>query len=467
MQQLCRMILNLGLGPSKYSFTSKILLLSLIFVITIALLLTSNLATAQETSTGQYKISLAEAIQLSKSHNKWVQASAFGQSATAEDRKDTYKAALPAINANSSYQRFSDLTLFTDGLGHSTTGPRKPTPNAAALGVDVLFNIYGGGGQRSLQSEQDARLRLAELNTMDQTGNVAMQTATQYLNLVRLNDLNRFIVDQLKRAQTRLNNINSLYRNQKVTRSDVLRAEVMLSNVELSLLQNENDVIIANQKLNILMNIPDSVRITPTDSAGMLQPELSSLLHIIQGAGVSSYSVQKVGQHIDLQLAQGKTIQSNSKPTLSFYMTYGLNYPNYLFFPPVDQAYSIGFVGLKANYNISSLYHNKSKMAASKLRVKKLELQQQATSDNVRVEANSYYIRYKEALARISVNKRSVEQTRVNYRIVSTKYFNQLALLTDLLDADNLYQESQFNLIRAQTDALVIYYRLLYTSGKL
>ncbi|MBG6234036.1 outer membrane protein TolC [Pedobacter sp. CAN_A7] len=442
-------------------------MLTLLILIPIALLLTSNLATAQETSTGQYQLSLAEAIQLSKSQNKWVQASALEQSAAAEDRKDTYKAALPVINANSSYQRFSDLTLFTDGLRHSTTGPRKPTPNAAALGVDALFNIYGGGRQRSLQSEQDARLHLAELDTKDQTGNVAMQTATQYLDLVRLNDLNRFILDQLKRAQTRLNNIKSLYKNQKVTRSDVLRAEVMLSNVELLLLQNENDVVIANQKLNILMNIPDSVRIKPTDSAGMLKPELSSLLHFIQGAGVSSYAVQKAGQHIDLQLAQVKAIQSNNKPTLGFYMAYGLNYPNYLFFPPVDQAYTIGFVGLKANYNISSLYHNKSKMAASKLRVKKLELQQQAASDQVRIEASSYYIRYKEALARISVNKRSVEQTRVNYRIVSTKYFNQLALLTDLLDADNLYQESQFNLIRAQTDALVIYYQLLYISGKL
>jgi outer membrane protein TolC len=72
-----------------------------------------------------------------------------------------------------------------------------------------------------------------------------------------------------------------------------------------------------------------------------------------------------------------------------------------------------------------------------------------------------------EALNRISVNQHSVEQSQVNYRIVTTKYFNQLALLTDLLDADNLYQESRFNLVKAQTDALTIYYHLLYTSGNL
>lgn len=449
----------------KSSYIRGRLLLSVLLLV--GLMHTENSAQAQQIPDSRYKLSLAEAIQLAKSQNKWVRATSLEESATAEDRRDVNKAALPVINASGSYQRFSDLTLFTDGLRHSTTGPRKPTPNAAAVGVDAQLNIYAGGRQRALQSEQDARLNLAGLNTKDQSGSIALQTATHYLDLVRLNDLNRFILDQLKRAQTRLKSINALYRNQKVTRSDVLRAEVMLSNVELLLQQNENDILIANQKLDILMDIPDTVRITPTDSAGMLKPEITSLFPLIEGAGVSSYSVKKAGQNIALQRARVKGVQSNDRPTLSFYSAYGLNYPNYLFFPPVDQAYAIGFVGLKAQYSISSIYQNKSKIAAGRLRVKQFELQQQATSDNARVQANSFYIKYREALARISVNERSIEQARVNYRIVSTKYFNQLALLTDLLDADNLYQESQFNLIRAQTDALVIYYQILYTSGKL
>jgi outer membrane protein len=40
-------------------------------------------------------------------------------------------------------------------------------------------------------------------------------------------------------------------------------------------------------------------------------------------------------------------------------------------------------------------------------------------------------------------------------------------LLTDLLDADNLYQETRDNLVQAQTGAQFIYYSLLYISGKL
>lgn len=435
-----------------------------IVISVLALLLCPALASAQN----NYKLTLTEAVQFAKQQNKWVQAAGIEENAAGEDRKDVYDAVLPTINVNGSYQRFTGVILYEKGLSHpTTTGPRKPSPNSATLGIDASFNIYSGGKQRALEQEQTARLHLAKLNTRDLRGNIALQTAGQYLNLVMLTDLQKFILDQLKRAQTRLNNINSLYENQKVTQSDVLRAAVTLSNVELSLQQNENDITIANRKLSVLINMPDSALIIPVDSAAMPKPQSSTLLPLIEAAGASSYSIQKAAVSIEVQQARLKGIQSNNKPSIGFYSAYGINYPNYLFFPPVNQAYSIGYVGLKAQYSISSLYHNKSKQAAARLRVKELEVQQAAYSDQVQTEIWSYYVKYNEALTRITVNERSVEQALVNYRIVNTKYLNQLSLLTDLLDADNLYQESRFNLVRAQTDALAIYYHILYISGNL
>lgn len=437
------------------------------FLISVIFIVKSGIVNAQVVVTNGYKLTLSEAVEFAKSENKWVQSAQIEQVAVGEDRKDIYKGALPVINVNGSYQRFSDLTLFTGGLNHSSTSPRKPTPNAANLGVEVLYNIYGGGRQFALRQEQNAKFRLAKVNVQDQSASIGLQTAGEYLNLVRLNELQKFIADQLKRAQTRLNNINSLYKNQKVTKSDVLRAEVNLSGVELSMLQNENDIRIANQKLDVLLNIPDSVVIWPIDSAAMPKPEIRSLIPLLETAGTSSYILQKATENIEIQKARLKVVQSGNLPSLSFYGAYGLNYPNYIFFPPVDQAYAIGFVGLKAQYSISSIYHNKSKKAAVELRVKEGEVQREAYGDNVRTEISAYYIKYGEALTRIAVNERSVAQAQVNYRIVNTKYLNQLSLLTDLLDADNLYQESRFNLVRAQTDALGLYYHILYSSGNL
>lgn len=328
-------------GSNCYSSFAAILF----FIISCVLPINSN---GQQQENGIYNLSIRQAIDISRLNNKWVQAAKTEQLAAEADLQDAYKARLPIVNASASYQRFTDITLFTGGLSHSETGPRKPTPNAANAGVDAIFNIYTGGRQKAFQQQQAVRRDIAAINTQDQAGNIGMQTAAQYLDLIRLGELRKFILEQLKRAQTRVKNINTLYTNQKVTRSDVLRAEVMLSNVELSLQQADNDITICNQRLSVLLNLPDSIQIQPTDSAGMLKPELAELQSVLAQGSESSYSIQKADGNVQLQQARLKELKGFYKPTVSLYSAYGLNYPNYLFFPPVDQAYTIGFLGIRA-----------------------------------------------------------------------------------------------------------------------
>lgn len=446
-------------------FSTKRFIGSLL-LITVGLLLSSTEVKAQNNA-HIFKVSMEEAITFAKAQNKTVRATKTNISSSEQDLKDAYNAALPIITINSSYQRFSDLTLYTQGLSKSTTGPRKPTPNAAALGFESLFNIYGGGRQKASEQEQQIKLSLSHINSAEVAGNIGLQTAFSYLNLLKLKDLSQLIADQVTRARTRLKNINSLYKNQKVTRSDVLRAEVSLANAELGMEQNTNDLFIENQRINVLMDLPDSVIIVPSDSAQIAKPLSSSLNAMIGQSRVNAYPALKAEKNIELQKNRLELISSADRPSLSFYTAYGLNYPNNLFFPPVDQAYSIGFVGLKAQYNISSLYQNKGKKAAARIRITELKLQKAAIEDNTVLETRSYLIKYTEALNRIAVNQHSVEQAMVNYKIMSIKYNNQLALLTDLLDADNLLQESRSSLVKAQTDALTIYYKIRFASGNL
>lgn len=414
-----------------------------------------------------YNLSIKDAITYSKNNNKWIQIAKKEQTVVEHEKKDAINGILPQMNVGGGYQRFSNLTLYTDGLGGAESGPRRPSPNGANLGFDASFNIYSGGRNKALIEEASIRKDLATLNTEELSGNIGLQTVAQYLDLVRLNDLKRYISDQLERAEARLMNINSLFENQKVTRSDVLRAEVMLSNVRLNLQQVQNDLSITNQKLNVLLDLPEDQVVIPTDSAGIPKPALPALETTLQSLESTAYPIQRSKLNIQAQEARLKGVKSNNLPSLYFTTAYNFTYPNYLFYPPVDQLYSIGFVGLKVQYNISSLYHNKHKTSYTTIRIDELKVQREAIEDNAKQEIKSYYIKYGEALNRISVNEKSVEQARVNYKIVSTKYFNQLALLTDLLDADNLYQESRFNLVKAQTEALFIYYKLQFSIGNL
>jgi outer membrane protein len=435
------------------------------FLLIFALQLASN-AQVKTDSGSVYPLSLQQAINISKSNNNLVKAAQSEESASYSDLKDAKNNAFPSIFAGANYQRYTSLTLY-HGLNPAKSVPKYPTSNGADASLSANFNLYAGGRQKAYEAEQSGKKDLATVNTQEQTGNVGLQVVSQYLDMVRLNDQKRFIKEQVVRAETRLRNITALYNNQKVTRSDVLRAELNLSAVKLNLEQAENDLEIANQKLNVLLSLSDSTKVVPLDSAAMPKPATESLIPIVLGASKDAYAIRKANENIKIQDARIREVKSGFSPTLSLYSAYGINYPNNIFYPPVDQAYSIGFVGMRVQYNISSTYQNKYKTAASRIRLQELQYIKQNINDNVRQEVASLLIKYKEALNRIIVTEKSIEQARVNYKIVSAKYFNQLALLTDLLDADNLYEETRYNLVQAQTSAQFIYYRLLYTSGNL
>lgn len=407
------------------------------------------------------KLTLNDAIQHAKGANRSIGVFKTEESATLSDLEDGKLGALPRIQSNASYQRYTKVTLFEGVLGGSHTIPKPPNANGGNLGLEAAFNLYAGGRQKAAVTDLKHKNELASINTKEQEANIGLQVALQYLDMIRLYFQEHLIDDQITRAQTRSKNITAFYANGKVTKSDVLRADVLLSNVLLSETANENDYLISNQRLNTLLNLEGSTKIIPADTTSL---HLADSLELDFS---NAYAILKARKNIELQENRTKLARSFSHPTAALYGGYGFNYPNTLVFPPQPQTFAVGLVGVKLTYDISSLYQNKQRMKASRLRETALKQQKDWIEDNVQQEARALVVKYNEAIHRIRVIKKSIEQAEANYNIQNTKYANQLTLLTDLLEADNLYQESRFNYIQANIAALSIYYRLLFITGKL
>lgn len=422
--------------------------------------------TAQTEHSTAIKLSLEEAIRYAKESNKLVKVLKTEESATRLDVEDAKMGVLPRIHANGSYQRYTKVTLYEDVLGHSRTISKPPNANAGALGLEAAFNLYAGGRQKAVIKDLEHKSELACLNIREQESSIGLQVALQYLEMVKLYFQRHLIKDQITRAQTRAKNINAFYINGKVTKSDLLRADVLLSNVLLSEAANQNDYLISNQKLNTLLNLHALTRIIPVDTTSLMLADSLDLVNLLKDHS-GAYSVLKVQKHIELQENRTKMVRSFNLPSATLIGGYGFNYPNTLVFPPVPQTFAVGFVGVKLTYDISSIYQNKNKVKASRLRESELKQQKDWIEDNIEQEAKALTIKYQEAVNRLQVIKRSIEQAEINYNIQNTKYSNQLSLLTDLLEADNLYHESRFNYIQANVAALSIYYRLLFILGKL
>ena len=438
------------------------------YIVLLVLLLWKQTGFCQSSrDTIKKKFTIGEVIGLTKLQNKKIQAAIMEESASQSDLHDAQKAKLPQVSLSAEYQRYSKLVLYNDFIYHSRSVNVFPSSNAALINSTSTFNLYSGGKLKADVLERKLELLLSKTETLDLKGSLSLKAADLYLELVALQVEECLTKDQLSRAELRLKNINSLFQNQKITRSDLLRAEVNLSDVKLSLEETHNNIIINRQKLNVLLNLPESTQILTADSTQILNEAGTALDTLSMTGTEESYAVRKAQAEIQLEQARGQKIKSNKLPSLGLFGTYYLAYPNTLPFPHVDQAYSLGYIGIGIQYNLSALYQNKYKLNASRTRTAELQLKKEAISDDVAQEQKALIIKYNESLNRIKVNQQSIEQARVNYKIVNTKYLNQLALLTDLLDADNIYQETRYKLIEAETEARAIYYRLLYLSGNL
>jgi len=422
---------------------------------------------AQSTHNATLSLSLEEAIRQAKAANRAISALKKerrrrpGRSAGCQDGRPaprTGKCILPAL-----YQRNAFLTGC---WAIRTRYPKPPGPDAGALALEASMNLYAGGRQKAMVTDMQHKSELATLDTREQASSIALQVTLQYLDMIRLYFQARLIKDQVTRARIRSKNINAFYINGKVTKSDVLRADVSLSNILLNETANDNDYRISNRKLNMLLHLDQSTTIIPADTVSLIRPdslELERLSADLSGA----YAVLKLKKHITLQENRTKLARSFQLPSLSLFGGYGFNYPNTLVFPPRPQTFAVGTAGVRLTYELSSRYQHKNKVRASRLRESRLQQQQEWISENVQQEATALNIKYNEALNRAAVTKKSIEQAATNYQIQHTKYANQLSLLTDLLEADNLYQESRLNHIQANIAALSLYYRLLFLTGKL
>ena len=85
----------------------------------------------------------------------------------------------------------------------------------------------------------------------------------------------------------------------------------------------------------------------------------------------------------------------------------------------------------------------------------------------IRMDVCTAFLRHQEALQRVEALQLSVRQAQENYRIMQNRYLNQLAILTDLLDANSVRLNVELQLVTARTRVIYTYYQLQKACGRL
>jgi outer membrane protein len=60
-----------------------------------------------------------------------------------------------------------------------------------------------------------------------------------------------------------------------------------------------------------------------------------------------------------------------------------------------------------------------------------------------------------------------VELARQNYKVINDRYLNQLALITDMVDASNMKLSAELQEVNARIGIVYAYYKMKYIAGTL
>ena len=77
------------------------------------------------------------------------------------------------------------------------------------------------------------------------------------------------------------------------------------------------------------------------------------------------------------------------------------------------------------------------------------------------------YTEYLQSYVELDTRRTSVDLAGENYRVVNERYLNQLALITDMLDASSVKLDAELSEVDARINVAYTYYRMKYIAGTL
>ena len=409
-------------------------------------------------------LSLTDVWQMADSYDRTNQVKKIQVDELKENILDTKAERLPDITASGNLEEASDLPIYNEGV-FSKPIEHTIVHTRYKVGVDGYLNIYSGNKTNLKIAEQSALKEVEIIRQQATAADIRLLAAAYYLDLKKSYIFKSLIVKNIEDQEKQLAKIKVFLQQGTILKSDLLRAQLKLSNQRMSLLQVDDDILIESQKLDILIGQTDKQVILPTDSlqSGFNVKSADEYSRLLTNA----YDNRLAGKESSLSEIRLKNVKANVSFKVGLYSSFQYAYPETFLYPYSANIYSLGVAGIKVSYPLSGFYTNAHKQKVAAMEVQKQQILTADVEDKVKQRLNEAYLRYKEALARVDVAKTNVSQAAENYRIVRNSYFNQAALITDFLDADVQLLQTNFDLVSAQIAAQLQYYQLQNVLGNL
>lgn len=431
----------------------------------LAMILIGSVAGAQE----KQRLTLQDAVKLSLANSDQMKLSNARVDEASAKLREARDHRLPDMGINGGYLRVNNPKVdLKVKLGGSSSSEQSGGGAQSAPKVDqVAYGLVNASvpifsGFRINQGVKAASYleQAASMDAKQDSNTVIEETMEAYSNAYKAGVALKLVQENLKKADSRVNDFVNLEKNGVVARNDLMKVQLQRSNIELAVLDAENHYKLASITLNLLLGLKEDV---------LVELDTNWFASSMTDAGYLNWENQALTNRSDLQAngMRGKAAEAGVKaakgeyyPSLALTAGYvALYIPNFV---TVSNAVNAG-VGVK--YSPSSLWKTGAKVAQAKARLAQLEASQGMLYDGIRLQVGHDYQNFLSLKKKIEVYNKALEQAGENYRIVKNKHDNNLSTTTDLLDADVAQLQAQIDYAFSRADAMIAYQKLRKTAG--
>lgn len=372
---------------------------------------------------------------------------------------------LPDINATLSLNYIGDgFTTKRDFSDYQ----KAPIPHFGnSLGISVIQPVYTGGAIANGIELAELKATAARYATELQRDNIRFQLTGFYLDIYKYTNLRAVVENNIAQARKVLAEMEARREQGVALQNDIIRYELLVSNLELQLVKIDNTLCILNHNLVVTAGLPEDTEIIP-DSA-ILSRSLSSVGEgwWQQEAANNAPCLKLAESDVGINRKAESMVRSEMLPKIGIQAGWNIDGPILVEVPPINRNLSYWYVGVGVNYNLSSLYKSNKSLARSRTATKAAVDRLNATGERLNLGIKADYVRYLEAYEELKTQQKSVELAERNYHTTSTRYSADMARITDMLDAANSKLDAEQQLVNARINIIYYYYKLLFTSGRI
>lgn len=367
----------------------------------------------------------------------------------------------PDLKISGQYQRLAKAS-FNLKINKSTTTETLPVVDQLMIGqVNASLPLFAGFKIKNSIKAYDNLYQAETASAMQTKEEVAMMVVNYYASLYKAQKTVELLKENQKSAQQRVTDFIELEKNGIIPRNDLLKSQLQVSKIQLSLDQSISNLNIVNFELLSLLKMDPKTKLEVKES-DFIDFQMSNIptndaLALENRKDLEAIRLQEKASLADVQMSK-----SGYYPAISIIGGYtALDLKNVI---TVENAMNIG-VGV--SYDLSGILKNGTNVKIAESKALEVQNHQAILTDYIKTQVQKAIEDYDLALKQDLVYNEAVEQALENYRIIKDKYDNGLSDTNDLLEADVEQLGSTINKTLARANVIQKYYELLSVSGQL